>query len=91
MWKLAKEWLKQGGTIPKDPQLHQELTGPETVPRADGKIQIESKKDMKARGIPSPNRADALVLSFAYPVNKKYIPEIENEYSYGGTPGGWMS
>jgi hypothetical protein len=38
------------------------------VPRVDSKIQIEAKKDMKARGIPSPNRADALVLSFAFPV-----------------------
>jgi hypothetical protein len=92
MWKLAKEWLKQGGTIPKDPQLHQELTGPETVPRADGKIQIESKKDMKSRGIPSPNRADALVLSFAYPVSKKYVPSLEpDEYGYSHREGGWMA
>jgi hypothetical protein len=37
----------------------------------DGKLQIESKKDMKARGIPSPNRADSLVLSFAFPVTKR--------------------
>ncbi|RKV73247.1 MAG: terminase, partial [Neisseria sp.] len=34
-------------------------------------IQIEAKKDMKARGVPSPNRADALVLSFAFPVRKR--------------------
>lgn len=68
MWKLMKEWLRDGGSIQKDPTLHQELIGPETVARADGKIQIESKKDMKARDIPSPNRADALALSFAFPV-----------------------
>ena len=71
MWKLARDWLKSGGAIPEDPTLRDELQAPETVPRIDGKIQIESKKDMKARGIPSPNRADALVLSFAYPVTKK--------------------
>jgi hypothetical protein len=34
----------------------------------DGKLQLESKEDMKARGIPSPNRADALALTFAHPV-----------------------
>ena len=51
--------------------LRDELQAPEIVPRVDGKIQLESKKDMKARGIPSPNRADALVLSFAFPVTKK--------------------
>lgn len=71
MWKLCRDWLKQGGAIPEDPMLRDELQAPETVPRIDGKIQLESKKDMKARGIPSPNRADALVLSFAFPVTKK--------------------
>ncbi len=71
MWKLMRDWLKQGGAIPPDDVLYQDLIGPETVPRLDGKIQLESKKDMKARGLPSPNRADALALSFAFPVAKK--------------------
>ena len=71
MWKLTRDWLKDGGAIPEDPQLRDELQAPETVPRTDGKVQIESKKEMKARGIPSPNRADALVLSFAFPVRKR--------------------
>lgn len=71
MWKQARDWLKSGGAIPEDPTLRDELQAPETVPRIDGKIQIESKKDMKARGLPSPNRADALILSFAFPVTKK--------------------
>lgn len=88
MWKLAKEWLRQGGSIPQDAQLHQELISPETVPRADGKIQLESKKDMKARGLPSPNRADALVLSFAYPVTRRR--PVMSEYSgYSGSDS-WM-
>jgi hypothetical protein len=71
MWKAARDWLKSGGALPDDPQLRDELQAPEIVPRADGKVQIESKKDMKARGVPSPNRADALVLSFAFPVIKR--------------------
>lgn len=71
MWKKARDWLKQGGAIPEDPTLRDELQAPEAVPRLDGKIQIEAKKDMKARGVPSPNRADSLVISFAFPVVKK--------------------
>jgi hypothetical protein len=71
MWKLGRDWLKEGGVIPQDQVLYNDLIGPETVPRLDGKIQLESKQDMKARGIPSPNRGDALMLSFAYPVRKK--------------------
>ncbi len=72
MWKLARDWLKEGGSIPKDDLvLYNDLIGPETIFRADGKIQLESKKDMKARGLPSPGRGDALALSFAHPVVKR--------------------
>lgn len=72
MYKLARDWLKGGGSIDKNDQvLYNDLIGPETIPRPDGKIQLESKKDMKARGLPSPGRADCLALSFAYPVAKK--------------------
>lgn len=31
-------------------------------------IQLEKKSDMKKRGVPSPDRADALALTFAYPI-----------------------
>lgn len=72
MWKLMRDWLKQGGAIPPDPVLSSDLVGPDAVPRLDGKLLLEAKKDMKARGIPSPNRADALALSFAYPVAPKF-------------------
>lgn len=71
MWGLTKQWLKEGGAIPKDQTLYDDLIGPETVPRLDGKIQLEAKEDMKKRGLPSPNRGDALALSFAYPVAVK--------------------
>lgn len=71
MWQALKDWLIAGGVLPKDPMIHADLTGVETVPRLDGKIQLESKKDMKERSLPSPNRADALALTFAFPVNKK--------------------
>lgn len=71
MWGLMRDWLKEGGSIPKDQGLYNDLIGPETVGRADGKIQLESKSDMKKRGQKSPNRADALALTFAFPVNQK--------------------
>jgi hypothetical protein len=71
MYGAAKQWLKEGGAIPPDPTLRDELTTVETVPRLDGKVQIESKKERKGRGLTSPNRADALILSFAFPVAPK--------------------
>lgn len=68
MWKLTRDWLKAGGAIPKDQALRDDLLGPETVPRPDGKLLLEPKETMKRRGLKSPNRADALCLTFAAPV-----------------------
>jgi hypothetical protein len=93
MWKKMREWLREGGAIPEDPKLHQELITPETVSRVDGKIQLESKKDMKHRGVGSPGRADALALSFAFPVaSKKVKPKKKSVGSArsGGGRDGWM-
>lgn len=71
MWKQSRDWLKKGGCIPKDQVLYDDAVSPTTVPRMDGKIQLESKKDMKRRGLPSPGRWDSLALSFAYPITRK--------------------
>lgn len=83
MWGMMKRWLKEGGAIdPADDGLYQDIVGPETVPRLDGKILLESKEDMKERGLPSPNRGDALALTFAEPVAKR------TRAITGTTPGG---
>jgi hypothetical protein len=86
MWDKMKTWLKEGGAIPKDQELYDEIASPETVSRLDGKIQIESKQSMKARHLPSPNKADSLALSFAYPVTKKQKSTSES-HSYSGSVG----
>jgi hypothetical protein len=71
MWGRMRDWLKQGGAIPKDAGLYNDLIGPETVGRMDGKIQLEAKSDMKKRVLKSPNRADCLAISFAYAVSMR--------------------
>lgn len=77
MGSEAKKWLKSGGAIdPRDTVLYRDLISPETVSRMDGKIQLESKKDMKARGEPSPGRGDALFLSFAAPVHARQLEGV---------------
>ena len=73
IWGLMRTWLKEGGAIPKDQVLYDDLIGPETVARVDGRQQLESKDDMKERGLPSPNRADAVAITFAYPVARKNL------------------
>jgi hypothetical protein len=71
IWAAMKQWLKDGGAIPDDPVLKQDLTGVETLPRSDGVLALESKQSMKDRGLPSPNRADALAITFAYDIRPK--------------------
>lgn len=75
-WKLSK-WLKDGGAIPNDVDLHDDLIGPQYFyQRSSNKIQIERKEDMKKRGLASPDLADSLALTFALPINKKNSVEL---------------
>ena len=48
---------------------------------ANTRLQVESKEDMKKRGMPSPNMADALVYCFSNPAPMTY-PEIHIDTSY---------
>lgn len=65
MWGEMKEWLK-GASIPYDLDLKSELTSIRYGYRG-GSILLESKDDMKKRGVKSPNKADAIALTFADP------------------------
>ena len=87
LWGEMKDWLSKGGAIPDDQVLCNDLIGPEAQMRSEGKIQLERKEDMKKRGIPSPNRADALAISFAYPVMKKsHRPRGQQNFAVGSRP-----
>jgi hypothetical protein len=48
--------------------LVDELIGPNFGLNGAEAIQLESKKEMRKRGVPSPNVADALACTFAFPV-----------------------
>ena len=87
MWGNMKEWLKDGGAIENDDLLCSDLVGPEAFVTDKGKIQLESKDSMKRRGIPSPNRADALALTFAFPVAAKTLDSGKPQFALsGGSP-----
>ena len=62
-----KAWLEQGCLAP-DPELRADLTGLDYGYNGRGEIQLEKKDDMKKRGLASPDIADALALTFAFPV-----------------------
>jgi hypothetical protein len=76
MWVRMREWLNGAVGIPDDPTLEAHLTAVEYTHDANNAILLEKKEDMKRRGLPSPDRADALALTFAYPV---MVPDWEEE------------
>lgn len=75
IWRDMLAWVKAGASLPSDPELFIELTALRYEYRG-GLLLIESKKDAKKRGMKSPDRADSLGLTFAYPP-KQPEPEVQ--------------
>ena len=71
MWCELRDWLAGGGAIPNDQGLKQDLASPTYFYNSAGKIQLESKEEIKKRGLPSPDIGDALALTFAYPISPR--------------------
>ena len=66
LWFAIKDWLAQRDCrLPYDDELVAELVAPSYKYTSTGKIKIESKEEMKKRGIKSPDKADALALTMA--------------------------
>ena len=70
MWYEMAEWIKAGGVIPADKDLMLDLAAPTYRFTAQDQIALESKDDIKKRGLPSPDLGDALALTFAMPVTR---------------------
>lgn len=66
MWFEMAEWIKRGGCLPKDRELLRELVAP-TYTFHNGKFRLEEKQQIKERLGFSPDKADALALTFAHP------------------------
>lgn len=70
LWFKAREWLQTGtrampGQTTLMEQLQQELVSVKYAYDSSGREKAETKDDMKKRKLPSPNLADAFVLTFA--------------------------
>lgn len=67
------ELISLSSSIPKLEYLKAELSRPWVDYDGNGKVKVESKKDMKKRGIPSPNMADSLIMAFAPLIRKPMV------------------
>jgi hypothetical protein len=77
MWYLMSEWVLERGAMPDIAELRAELPAPTHHFDARQKLVLESKADMKKRGIPSPDVADALALTFAAPVASRAVRDFQ--------------
>lgn len=68
-WWEVRDRFEEGqmDLDPLDEDTVAELTSLRYKRTSSGKIQIESKEEAKRRGIPSPNRAEAVMLAYAEP------------------------
>jgi hypothetical protein len=66
LWWKGREWLEaKNCKLADDDETIAELTTPTYSILSNGLIKVESKDEMKRRGVKSPNRADAWLLTFA--------------------------
>lgn len=67
MWQRSKTWLdgEEPVSIPDLDVLQADATAPKLKRNLTNDIQLESKEDMRARGVRSPDLWDSLVLTFA--------------------------
>ena len=68
MWGNMKAAIKDGISLPDDDDLRMDLTGLEYGYNIRKDIQLEKKEEAKKRGLSSPDIADALALTYAFPV-----------------------
>jgi hypothetical protein len=81
-WYRMREWMKGADLPAKDSELRLALIGREYYFDQKERIQLEKKKEMKKRGLASPDEADALSHTFAEElgdiVRNSFEPEQEN-------------
>lgn len=82
MYGEFKEWLTEGGAIPDDDDLASDISSVKQKWRANNDWLLESKSDMKARGVRSSDLSDACALTFA-------TREFFDTWSTPGKPKGF--
>lgn len=84
MWWLMQQWFDDTPCrIPNDPALISDILARQPGDNTSrGLKQLESKREMKKRGLRSPDGGDALALTFAEPVSYR-----AGSSTYAGTSG----
>lgn len=63
-WEIRTRMEEDDIAIPDDPELIGQLLGLQYETASSGRIRLKSKEELRRRGLPSPDKADALALAF---------------------------
>jgi len=71
-WGRMREWMEEGPVeVPNSDELAADLAAPQYhYSNTMGALQLESKKDMRKRGVSSPDGGDVLAMTFSSKVHK---------------------
>jgi phage terminase large subunit len=95
MYGEAKRWLEELVELPNSPELSEDLMKIKRKPSANGKLRLETKDEMRRRGVKSPDVGDAFALTFA--IDFDLLPEKKDGWgqawaqSSAAPAGSWMS
>ena len=76
IWGELRAWLANEDepvSIPDDDRLHGELVAPGYKYDSSSRIVLERKAEIKGRGLPSPDGADALAMTFARYIIREHV------------------
>ncbi len=80
LWDAMKKWL-ENADIPYDQRVRDQLVAPEySFNKQTGRMTLESKDDMRRRGLESPDFADALAFTFIVPSIEGVRQQDEDEF-----------
>lgn len=91
MWKRSKDWLSAvgGADLPDLDSLQADACAPGYRYDLQQRLLLESKEDMRRRGVRSPDEWDAVVLTFAEPVAEPDTSS-NDDYRPRRRAGGWQ-
>ena len=78
MWFRMADWIKEAA-IPDDHELLNDLCAPTySMANRHGRIALESKDDLRKRGLRSPDIGDAYALTFAFALSSTITDKVQN-------------
>ena len=87
MWERMKHWIEDEDELVSIfdlDELQGDITGPQEKGTLSNDLLLESKKEMRSRGVRSPDLGDALALTFASKTRiKDYVDKGAVKHEYG--------